>query len=1317
MPNDPLRTPSGESRTDDDTVLDRFEQAWQAGGTPDLADYLPPAGHPRRTALLAELACIDLERRRKAGQPARADDYLGRFPELANDRRAVLDLLRWEDRLGEPLQRRPEGSKGLDVRDYELLEPLGRGGMGEVYRSRDPGLGRDLALKVLKAEWQSYAEMERRFETEARITASLQHPAIVPVHNLGRLPDGRLYFTMKLVRGQTLQQMLDVGHVSNVTGLANTLAPRLGIFEQVCQAVAYAHSNGVIHRDLKPGNVMVGAFGEVQVMDWGLAKLLPQCGEPQALSLAGDSPATDAQAAHGLLQTDGPVGTPGYMAPEQARGEWERADERLDVFALGAILCTILTGDPPYRGSSGEEMQAKARRADLAEAFARLDSCGADAALLALAKDCLSVDAGSRPRDAGAVAGRVTAYLAGVQERLRAAEVERAAAQARAAEAAAKAAAERRARRFQAGMAAAVLVLVLAGGAGAWWAQQQRAALAARQTHTNAEATGAAEQARKLLDEGWQAQDLARLKEAKAEADRAVGIAHSGPAGEEVQSATEAIQADAAARLERAQLNRRLLDALLDVSRPRETRRGADDASTQTMILARPTLDEQYAAAFRRWWDLDVAGTPDARVAERFQREPLVVVQELIAALDGWMLVRRREKFLEQEWRRLGRLANSLDQDEQRRRLRTLLIDRPPQRAEDVAGLLAARPPWPALWELIRGNPWRRLRVVSGRVNPAKEAALTVVLLAQASSLAGDAAGAEELVRQALAARPNQVVLLNELGRLLERQGRLREAIGCYRAVRAARPGLGAALARVLQLGGQPAEAEAIQRDLLRQQPRNPERHFNLGYVLQMRKKLRQAEVAYRDALALDAQYTDARHNLGTVLQKRNDPDGAIACFRRALALDPRLVQAHYNLGLSLAAKGDLEGASANYRKAVALEPGLIQGHNNLGAVLHRKKDLDGAIASYRRALALDPKAARVHGNLGTALAAKGDRQAAIACYRRAIALDPNDAMPHYNLASTLYTEKDLEGAIASYRRAIALNPAYAAAYNNLGHVLLARRDLDGAANCFRKAIAINPNYAHAHANLGVALQARGDLEGAVASFRRALRLDKTLFQIRRLLGQALLDLGQFTQAREVLRDCLARLPAGHPFRKAVSPLLRKCEVLIALNERLPAVLKGEAEPRSPGERMAFAWLCQQPYQRRNAVAARFYAEAFAAQPKLAEDLFRQARYNAACANAQAAAGRDRDATKPDEKERARLRGQALAWLQADLAAWAQLAEHRPEQRPLARQTLAHWQTDADLAGLRDPTALEKLPADERDAWRKLWTEAGALLKRVSDKK
>src|SRR5262249_28515785 len=176
-----------------------------------------------------------------------------------------------------------------------------------------------------------------------------------PVHNLGRLPDGRLYFTMKVVRGRTFADM----PAEPGGSAAEQQGARLGVFEQVCQAVAYAHSKGVIHRDLKPDNVMVGRFGEGQVMDWGRAKVRRPGAEAATSVVETVRGAGGEESRYGVA-----MGTPAYMAPEQARGEVELLDERCDVFGLGAILCEILTGAPPFPGRPGEA-HARAMRGDL----------------------------------------------------------------------------------------------------------------------------------------------------------------------------------------------------------------------------------------------------------------------------------------------------------------------------------------------------------------------------------------------------------------------------------------------------------------------------------------------------------------------------------------------------------------------------------------------------------------------------------------------------------------------------------------------------------------------------------------------------------------------------------------------------------------------------------------------------------------------------------------------------------------------------------------------------------------------------------------
>jgi serine/threonine-protein kinase len=232
---------------------------------------------------------------------------------------------------------------GLAGMRYRIVERVGRGGMGTIYLAEDSTLGRMVALKTIDQPDAS-GELAARMLREARIVARLEHPGIVPVHDVGRMDDGRVFYAMKYVRGDRLDQ-----HLARVPSLAD----RLRIFQKVCDAVAFAHAHGVLHRDLKPGNIMVGQFGEVLVMDWGVAKILKDA--TQGIDKPGESPAATlggrevdtltpggATTAHGTV-----LGTPGYMAPEQERGEIERIDARTDIFSLGALLQFMLPATKP----------------------------------------------------------------------------------------------------------------------------------------------------------------------------------------------------------------------------------------------------------------------------------------------------------------------------------------------------------------------------------------------------------------------------------------------------------------------------------------------------------------------------------------------------------------------------------------------------------------------------------------------------------------------------------------------------------------------------------------------------------------------------------------------------------------------------------------------------------------------------------------------------------------------------------------------------------------------------------------------------------
>jgi tetratricopeptide (TPR) repeat protein len=451
-----------------------------------------------------------------------------------------------------------------------------------------------------------------------------------------------------------------------------------------------------------------------------------------------------------------------------------------------------------------------------------------------------------------------------------------------------------------------------------------------------------------------------------------------------------------------------------------------------------------------------------------------------------------------------------------------------------------------------------------------------------------------------------------------------------------------------------------------------------------------------------------AHHNLGGTLHLKGDLEGAIACLEKAISLDPKFADAHFSLGLVLQARGDLEGAIARFRQALLLDPKFAPAYSNLGACLGKKGDWKDAIACVKKAIDLDRKMAPAHSNLGIILAEKGDLKGAIACYEEAIRLDPKHVGAHIGLGNALITKGNLEGALAEFKHAIKLSPNEPLAHYGLGNAHKERGDLEGALAEFKAALRLDPKLAAGHLALGFCLEAKGDVAGAIAAFRRATQIDPQFAQAHSALATALLRQGDFAAARDATRRCLEVLPAGHPRREYVSQQLRRCERVLALDARLPTYLEGKIAPRDAEEQIDLALLCQRPSRQLYRASARFFAAAFAARPGLANGYGE----HAACAAVMAAAGQGKDGGKLDDRERAHLRQQALAWLRANLAAGARWMKEAPKNRPAFRLTLDRWRKTSFLAGVRDSRALANLPEDERAAWFELWAEVDRLMRR-----
>jgi serine/threonine protein kinase/formylglycine-generating enzyme required for sulfatase activity len=311
----------------------------------------------------------------------------------------------------------PEAAADIPVagRRYALGRELGRGGMGQVLEARDLALERSVALKLLID--QDDVALRIRFMDEARVTGQLQHPGVPPVYELGKLGDGRLFFAMKRIEGRTLRDVLEdlkygEAEIEKQFGRVRLLT----VMSQVCRTIAYAHNRGVIHRDLKPDNIMLGEFGEVTVMDWGLAKPIGVAGGEGRAEI---STARQQDGGRYSTQTGEVTGTPQYMPPEQAVGRIDELGAHSDIYSLGAMLYEILTLEPPFDGPSARAIRDAVVNARVIPPSERTPDRPVPHAIEQLCLHCLAKEPRARPKSALVIAEQIDRYLEGEQDRAR----------------------------------------------------------------------------------------------------------------------------------------------------------------------------------------------------------------------------------------------------------------------------------------------------------------------------------------------------------------------------------------------------------------------------------------------------------------------------------------------------------------------------------------------------------------------------------------------------------------------------------------------------------------------------------------------------------------------------------------------------------------------------------------------------------------------------------------------------------------------------------------------------------------------------------
>jgi tetratricopeptide (TPR) repeat protein/tRNA A-37 threonylcarbamoyl transferase component Bud32 len=864
---------------------------------------------------------------------------------------------------------------------YRKVRDHARGGLGIVYVALDGELKREVALKEIKPEYADNPVSQSRFLQEAEITGGLEHPGIVPVYGLGSYDDGRPFYAMRFIKGDSLKEAISSFHdpaapLKEPGVRALELQKLLRRFLDVCNAIAYAHSKGVLHRDLKPDNVMVGRYGETLVVDWGLAKTFGRGVPDPERTLPSTKLLTSSISDLAETLPGSVVGTPAYMSPEQAGGRLDLLGPASDVYSLGATLYTLLTGRVPFAGKDAVEVLRQVERGEVVRP--RGVSPRLDPALEAITLKAMAFLPSDRYDSPRALADDVERWLADEP-----ASAYREPASVRLGRWA------RKHRTVVTATASTVLVAALLIGVFAWSAVERarRADLAGLATLARAEF---------LEAEANRGTDPAHWSEAIAEARRAEAQLDSGGGSTPARSRARLVLARLEAGLLVAERDRRMKDAL-DEARLQgaNVREGKYDAAARVAATV---------AAFRDY-GIDLLGWPPEKSAELVRSSRLAA--DLVAALDE--TGPRVDKALASRLAEVARLADAdargVDIRERITRrdfegLRRLVADEGSRKAlgarcRTIFGTLATLDPTASLATLEaiqgenRGDFWLTHDLA------------TAYLICKPPRL-------EPAIRSyhaALSLRPTCAGAFVNLGNALDSNAEYDAAIAAYREAIRLRPGDATAfvnLGAAFHVKKDYEASIAASREAIRLQPNLLMAHLNLAAALTSQGLTQEAAAVYREASRLQDDDLDSRGRLGDEFLTLGDFAKAVDAYREAIRLGSQDAAMRTNLGIALAELGQLDGAISEYREVIRREPNHQAAHTNLGIALASKGDLGAAIGSFREAIRLQPDDPEVWSNLGTALRSRGTTDEAIAAYREAIRLRPDLAMAHCNLGLIL---------------------------------------------------------------------------------------------------------------------------------------------------------------------------------------------------------------------------------------------------------------------------------------------------------------------------
>ncbi len=1009
---------------------------------------------------------------------------------------------------------------------YQITGQLGAGGMGEILQVRDEDIGRELAAKVIKG--QADSRTLAKFLREGQITGQLEHPNIVPLYELGMTPDKQVYFTMKRIDGDDLAVLLS----RSGAGEGQTLFEYLQIFVKVCDAMSMAHSQGVIHRDLKPANIMVGRFGEVQVMDWGLARVIGQP-DPTADSCTVDLGRSSQLLERTQLKQSGDqlktlagtvLGTPHYMAPEQARGEIDRLDQSSDVYALGAILYEMLTLETPFSGTSLREVLEQVAVGEMVPPIERTPERMVPWELDSVVRRAMSHRRGDRYATVSELSADIQQFLEGGTL---------AAARYTAGQRLVKWARQHKA--LVAGVAGVMLFGVsLLVGIQVQAARDRAAAVAlglrnadsASRALPGLSALGQALQRRSKIGGQRSESDKARWKTVLAgyfktisALDRGLSVAPDDPvlrsrrqaAGRALSHAamltgdfTLAAQAVEdtltwGASSEQAETDR----ALVEVERTRRMRRRkkAIEAMIADLQLGLASTERTHPH-----WLLD-----DYVFALVALRDPQTVrvLSQALSRVTAWARQNPKDKTWPDADRDraivLCRVLGRLDLPgvvEPMAALSRVVGDAAVSVEAGLALCNTASPQAQAPLIELRNrlgnlsNGWMQISTAFRRVPDSTpqdrpRSWRDYLRIAEACREREDYQKQLAALDKLVELRPSWARAWGERGFAHYHLGQQDKALADFGQAFKLEPENPLVLAnRASVLLGLDRPAQALQDlDLvLSKKPNLSAVHRYRGIALRQLGRFEEAIRSLQRAIELKPEFAEHYNELGRTRQAMRQYDAAVRMYTAAIRQNSQYARYWVNRGNVRRYQGDLKGAREDFSQALRLAPRSSRAFMGRAGVFRDEGDTTSALAELGRALKFDPREhrsmvirAEIYNKLGKPRRALSDLD-------RALRLAPRYARALRARSEAWRLVGDLDRAIADTTAAIGLEPADADSYSRRGALYQAQHKIKLALADFDKAIELAPRSPLALSNRSSLRLMTGDIRGALADAQASIR-------------------------------------------------------------------------------------------------------------------------------------------------------------------------------------------------------------------------------------